>query len=61
LFDEHCLMLAVLYSGNKVWRLAYRDEAGKQKTVVVGPCPPNSLKKGAGTPLRTAVEVGRWG
>jgi hypothetical protein len=37
LFDEYCLMLALLHSGNKVWRLAYSNEAGKQKTAVIGP------------------------
>lgn len=38
-------MLVVLHSGNKVWRLAYSNEAGKQKTVMIGPYPSNGLKK----------------
>ncbi|MEG1594485.1 MAG: Arm DNA-binding domain-containing protein [Oscillibacter sp.] len=29
LFDGHGLMLAVLPSGNKVWRMAYRNDEGK--------------------------------
>lgn len=45
LFDGHGLMLAVLPSGNKVWRLAYRNESGKQQTAVIGPYPLISLKE----------------
>ena len=30
LFDGHGLFLAVLPSGGKVWRVAYRNAAGKQ-------------------------------
>lgn len=37
LFDGHGLLLAVLPSGSKVWRLAYRNAAGKQQTAVIGP------------------------
>lgn len=44
LFDGHGLMLAVLPSGNKVWRMAYRNSAGKQQTAVIGPYPLISLK-----------------
>ncbi len=36
LFDGHGLMLAILPSGNKVWRMAYRNADGKQ-TAVIGP------------------------
>ncbi|WP_426072536.1 Arm DNA-binding domain-containing protein [Janthinobacterium sp. DSP2-3-3] len=39
LFDGHGLMLAVLPSGNKVWRMAYRNDQGKQQTAVIGPYP----------------------
>ena len=35
LFDGHGLMLAVLPSGNKVWRMAYRNDEGKQQTAVI--------------------------
>lgn len=45
LFDGHGLMLAVLPSGNKVWRLAYRNDAGKQQTAVIGPYPLIGLKE----------------
>ena len=45
LFDGHGLMLAVLPSGNKVWRLAYWNEAGKQQTAVIGPYPLIGLKE----------------
>lgn len=38
-------MLAVLPSGNKVWRLAYRNEAGKQQTAVIGRYPLIGLKE----------------
>lgn len=44
LFDGHGLMLAILPSGNKVWRMAYRDQNGKQQTAVIGPYPLISLK-----------------
>ncbi|MGO4382052.1 tyrosine-type recombinase/integrase [Pseudoduganella sp. RAF53_2] len=44
LFDGHGLMLAVLPSGNKVWRMAYRDANGKQQTAVIGPYPLIGLK-----------------
>ncbi|WP_193333368.1 site-specific integrase [Duganella sp. FT27W] len=45
LFDGHGLMLAVLPSGNKVWRMAYRNSDGKQQTAVIGPYPLISLKE----------------
>lgn len=45
LFDGHGLLLAVLPSGNKVWRLAYRNAAGKQQTAVIGPYPLIGLKE----------------
>ena len=45
LFDGHGLLLAVLPSGNKVWRLAYRNSEGKQQTAVIGPYPLISLKE----------------
>jgi integrase len=45
LFDGHGLMLAVLPSGNKVWRMAYRNAAGKQQTAVIGPYPLIGLKE----------------
>ena len=45
LFDGHGLMLAVLPSGNKVWRMAYRNDEGKQQTAVIGPYPLIGLKE----------------
>jgi integrase len=42
-FDGHGLFLAVLPTGSKVWRLAYRHE-GKEKTASIGPYPLISLK-----------------
>ena len=45
LFDGHGLMLAVLPSGSKVWRMAYRNDAGKQQTAVIGPYPLIGLKE----------------
>lgn len=45
LFDGHGLMLAVLPSGNKVWRMAYRNSDGKQQTAVIGPYPLIGLKE----------------
>lgn len=45
LFDGHGLMLAVLPTGSKVWRLAYRDASGKQQTAVIGPYPLIGLKE----------------
>lgn len=44
LFDGHGLFLAVLPSGNKVWRLAYRNNVGTQQTAVIGPYPLIGLK-----------------
>lgn len=44
LFDGHGLMLAILPSGNKVWRMAYRNADGKQQTAVIGPYPLIGLK-----------------
>ncbi len=45
LFDGHGLLLAVLPSGNKVWRMAYRNADGKQQTAVIGPYPLIGLKE----------------
>lgn len=45
LFDGHGLFLAVLPSGNKVWRLAYRNAVGTQQTAVIGPYPLVGLKE----------------
>ena len=45
LFDGHGLFLAVLPSGGKVWRVAYRNADGKQQTAVIGPYPLIGLKE----------------
>lgn len=42
-FDGHGMFLAVLPTGSKVWRLAYRHQ-GKEKTATIGPYPLISLK-----------------
>ena len=42
-FDGYGMFLAVLPTGSKVWRLAYRHE-GKEKTASIGPYPLISLK-----------------
>lgn len=39
LFDGYGMYLAILPSGTKSWRMAYRDECGKQQTHVIGPYP----------------------
>lgn len=42
-FDGHGMFLAVLPTGSKVWRMAYRHE-GKEKTASIGPYPLIGLK-----------------
>jgi integrase len=43
LSDGYGMYLAILPSGNKVWRMAYKFE-GREKTAVIGPYPLISLK-----------------
>lgn len=44
MFDGNGMFLAVLPSGTKTWRMAYRDSFGKQQTHSIGPYPLISLK-----------------